>query len=235
MCRVCSLTVSTVAGSALPPHILARITRPSDTRKSAQRGEGVTGDKRLPHEHSVGTRGAVVSDIRRGENRRLGNRDGPCRETLGKPAKQVTVKFEGREITGVNTDEGCPECRRARELPGGVRLDQRCHPELHSESVELAELRIVERCDDEQNKVSACRAGLKHLVRRANEVFPQYRQRNRSAHSFHVGKGVLELPPLGQGADCARPSELVLPGERDRVGNWRQIVVAGTAPFDLRN
>src|SRR6218665_867081 len=147
MGRVCLLTVSTVAGSALPPHILARITRPSDTRKSAQRGEGVTGDKPLPHqhkrpppEHSVGTRGAVVSDTRRGENRRLGNPDGPCRETLGKPAKQVTVKFEGREITGVNTDEGCPECRRARELPGGVRLDQRCHPELHSESVELAEL-----------------------------------------------------------------------------------------------
>src|SRR6218665_4186512 len=107
MCRVCSLTVSTVAGSALPPHILARLTRPSDTRKSAQRGEGVTGDKRLPHEHSGGTRGAAVRDIRRGENRRLGNPAGPCRETLGKPAKQVTVKFEGREITCPNTQHTC--------------------------------------------------------------------------------------------------------------------------------
>jgi hypothetical protein len=98
---------------------------------------------------------------------------------------------------------------------------------------ELAQLLVGEGGDDQQDQVSAVRAGFPDLVLVDHEVLAQHRNVHRGTDGVQIGERAAEAALLGQDTDHGGPAVGVLRGERRGVRDAGEVALGGAAALDL--
>ena len=116
-------------------------------------------------------------DVGRREDAAFGDHQPAGRNARQQVERGRERHVEGAQVAVVDADERRREPQRALELGGVVHLDQHRHAEVARAGFERGEARVVERGDDQQDRVGAQRARLGDLVLVDDEVLAQRRQR----------------------------------------------------------
>ena len=92
---------------------------------------------------------------------------------------------------------------------------------------------FTQRCDDQQDEVGTGRPRLDNLIRVDDEVLAQHGDRDRSADRFEISQRSTEAMRLREDTDGSGPTGCVPTGQCRRVGNRRDITLAGAGPLHL--
>ena len=92
-------------------------------------------------------------------------------------------------------------------------LDEHVEPELGGERVQVAQLALVERGDDEQHAVGAHQPGVADVEGGDGEVLAQHGQLRAGARRREVGRRPAEELPVGEHREGGRAAVLVGAGQ----------------------
>ena len=73
-----------------------------------------------------------------------------------------------------------------------MHLDQHGETQVDRHTLEFDHLRLLQRCDDEEDRIGTHRAGLGHLIAVDGEVLAQHREFTGCARSPQVAGPALE-------------------------------------------
>ena len=111
----------------------------------------------------------------------------------------LEVDGEVDEVAVVDADDvGVGDLERAVELVLVVDLDEHVEVEAERLAVQLGEVLVAQRGDDQQDRVGARDGGLVDLVGVDDEVLAQDRQDGRAARRAQVVERAAEVRPLGE-------------------------------------
>ena len=141
------------------------------------------------------------------------------------------------QVAVVHAHDLRANCQRAIQLGFVVHFDQRLHAKRVGQRQQLGHARVVERGDDQQQRVGAIGARLVHLVGVDNEIFSQQRHRQLlaqvRANAFKVLQAALEKALVGEHRDRRRAIFGIGTRQHERVEILDQHAFGGRGFFDL--
>ncbi len=146
---------------------------------------------RRAHQRRSDQDGAGAAQLRGGRLRArldaaLRDHDAVARRARDQCELRVAVDREVPEVPGVDADDRCVELRRAVELVGVVRLDERVEPEPCGFVEQCGARGVVEIAEQEQHGVGARRTRFLEVLARAEEALREQRQSRGGARRAQV-------------------------------------------------
>ena len=141
--------------------------------------------------------------------------------------------FERAQVPVVDADQRRVEQKRAVELSRVVHLDQHRHPERTRTRLEVGELRIVQRRDDQQDGIGAHRARFRDLVIVDDEILAQRGKTAGATRRGQVFGRTLEILAVGQHGQARGAATVVAFGDADGIEFGPQHAAARARLLDL--
>src|SRR5690606_24221252 len=98
-----------------------------------------------------------------------------------------------------------------------VDLDQRRHPQVVRQKVQLAQPAFVETLGDQQHAVGPGRSGFVDLIRIEQKILSQYGERYAATNGDEIVERTAEEPFVGEHTDAARAVLFVNAGDRTGI------------------
>src|SRR6185437_10928193 len=178
----------------------------ASTEERGERGAGIgRAHERLADEERVDVVSAHLGDVALCEDAALRDDETPGRNVGQELERRVQRYDEAAQIAVVDADQRVFEWERSLELGTVVNLDQHVHPERARLRGEHGERRVVERRNDQEDRVGAKRARFRYLVVVDDELLPQRREPARGTRLDEVLGCTLEEAAIGQYRETRRP------------------------------
>ena len=127
--------------------------------------------------------------------RNLGDASGHAR---GQFQRSVQVHAEAVQVAIVDADDGAAGVERALQFGGIVHLAQHAESELAGGAVQVFQLRLAERGDDQQHGAGAVGLRFEQLEVVHDEVFAQARQGSGAGGDVEIFQRALEVSLVGE-------------------------------------
>src|SRR5688572_6403406 len=131
--------------------------------------------ERFAHEERVNSVTAHLRHVALRNDAALGDHQPFARHARQQADRRVQRDREITQVAVVDADQRRTQLQRTVELDGVVHFDEDIEPVTDRGILQVAESRIVQRRDDQQDRIGAERAGFGHLVVVDDELLAQYR------------------------------------------------------------
>ena len=164
---------------------------------------------------------------------RLGDLDDAGRDGAAHPGGALVVDLERQQVALVDADERGPGDEGALQLRLVVDLDEHVEADRGGQLVELDQLEVGERGDDEQHAVGAHQSGVGDVAGVDREVLAQHRERRGVARRAQVGDRPGEELGVGEHRQAGGTTVGVGAGERRRIEVAVEVALRRRAALDL--